>query len=148
LWVDLARQCTKKRDEFRLLLRAQAEVFDVLREPWVLDATPVVEGDDILERLLAAVMHVRAALGHVSERRRFEGALVRLDLGNEVAAEVGARLLHADADVAVSLVGEVEPNMAGDAARLALEEREPLLRCWRERCLVASAESVIGRVPG
>src|SRR5260370_32547376 len=91
LWVDLPGQCSQKRDEVRLLPPAQAEGLDILRQPGVLDAASVVDRDDVLKRLLATIVHVRAALGNVPERRRLEGTLVRLALRHAIPADDGLR---------------------------------------------------------
>src|SRR5215831_14319642 len=133
----------KKHDEVRLLLPAQAEMLDVLREPRILDAAAIVKGEDALERLLAAVVHIRPAPVHVPQRRRLERPLVGLVLRDGVSAEVRRRLVHPDADVAVALVGEVEPGMAPHAPRLALEQREAPLRALRERGFVARLKTIV-----
>src|SRR5262249_55863834 len=133
----------QKHHEVSLLLSREAEWSDVLRKPGVLHAAPIVEGDNLLERPGAAVVHVGSAFVHVSERRRLERALVRLLLGNGVPAEVRFRLVHTDTDVAVALVGEVEPGMAPHAARLALEQREAPLRRYRECGLVSRLETIV-----
>ena len=67
---------------------------------------------------MAAVVHVRSRLSHVPQGRRLEGPLVEVVLGHAEASPVGVRLVHADAEVVVRLVCEVEAGVAGDAVGL------------------------------
>src|SRR5262245_32054583 len=57
--VDLARERLHELDQIGLLLCAERERPHVGREPPVLHAAPVVVGDDVGKRPLAAVVHVR-----------------------------------------------------------------------------------------
>src|SRR5262249_60327311 len=100
-------------------------------------AAGIVVGDDALEGLLAAIVHVRPALGHVAQGRRLESASVRIVSGDSEAAEIGILPRHADADVAIVLAGEVEARVAARAHRLALEPRDAALRRRGHRAPVA-----------
>src|SRR5262249_2708064 len=134
--------------EVSLLLGRESKWTDVLGEPGILHPTPIVEGDNILEGLRAAVVHVRPALVHVPQRRRLERALVGFVFGDGVPAEIRFRLVHPDADVTVALVREVESGMTPHAARLARKQREASLRAHRERGFVSRLETIVRRIAG
>ena len=85
-------------------------------------AALVVVLDHFLQRLQAAVVHVRAGVRDLAERRRLERALVLFLLGDREAAEVRHRLVHADADVGVLAVGEVDALVAAVAPGVVREE--------------------------
>src|SRR5712692_7544810 len=77
---DLAGERLEEGDHVGLVLVAQVERLDLLREPLVRPAALVVEGDDVDQGRVAPVVHVRRGLGDVPQSRRLEGAAVGLDL--------------------------------------------------------------------
>src|SRR5262249_34685967 len=125
--VDFACQRLQERYQVLLLLGGEIKRSDIAGQPRVFDSAPVVEGDDVFERLLAAVVHIGTTPGHVPQCWCFEGTLFGLVLRHGVATEVRVGLIHAHADIAIIPVGEVHPDMPGSTTRLALEERETAL---------------------
>ena len=93
-----------------------------LVELGVLDAPLVVVLDDFLERTQAAVVHVGAGVLDLAERGGLEGALFFFAVSDEVAPQVGVGPVHADADVLVRAVGEVEAEVAAIAGGLLEED--------------------------
>ena len=122
----------------------------LVQATWFLDLPPlVVVLDHFFQRLQAAVVHVRAGVGDLAQRRRLERALVLFLLGDHEAAQVGLRLVHADADVGVLAVGEVDALVATVAAGVVREEDvHAALLALGQRLLVAGLEPVVGRVAG
>src|SRR5262249_2296192 len=146
--VDFARQRLQERYQVLLLLGGEIKRSDIAGQPRVFDSAPVVEGDDVFERLFATIVHIGTTPGHVPECWCFEGTLFGLVLRHGVATEVRVGLIHAHADIAVILVDEVEPDMTASTTRLALEERETPLGARRQGALVSRLETVVGRIPG
>ena len=136
---SFAAQGFQKGNQVLLILLSQVQRLDPLVELGVLDAPLVVMLDYLFQRLQAAVVHVGSGTRDVAQRRRLEGALVRLELRDGEAPEVGLLLVHADAEVVVALVGEVEADVTRLAAGLALEEREPAPRGGGQRAGLAGA---------
>src|SRR5262249_7346378 len=127
LWVDFACQRLQERYQVLLLLGGEIKRPDIAGQPRVFDSAPVVEGDDFIERFLAAVVHKGTTPGHVPECWCLESALIGLILRHRVATEVRVGLIHSHADIAVILVGEVEPGVTAYTTCLTLEERETAL---------------------
>src|SRR4030095_16634964 len=146
--VDFARQRLQERYQVLLLFGGEIKRPDIAGQPGILDSAPVVESDDFVERLLAAVVHIGTTPGHVPECWCLEGALIGLVLRHGVATEVRVGFIHAHADIAVILVGEVEPRVTAYATRLALEERETALGFRRQGALVSRLETVVRRISG
>src|SRR5262249_42600530 len=144
--IDAPGQRLHELHEVGALLRGEPERLHIGREPGVLHAAAIVVRDDVLERLLAAVVHVGPAEGHVSQGRCLERAAIGLVLGDGVPAQIRLLRRHADADVAIALAGEVEARVAARAHRLALEQGEPSLRRLGHRAPVAGLEAIVGRV--
>src|SRR6267142_736362 len=80
--VDPSRQRLHELHEIGALLRDEPERLHIRREPRVLHAAPIVVRNHVVERRLAAVVHVRPTLGHVAQGRRLERAPVRLVSGD------------------------------------------------------------------
>src|SRR5262245_17004603 len=118
--------CQRLQERYQVLLLLGGEIKwpDIAGQPGIFDSAPIVEGDDFPEHLLAAVVHIRTTPGHVTECWRLEGPLIGLVPCYSVATEVRVGFIHAHADIAVILVGEVEPRMAAYTACLAQEERK------------------------
>src|SRR5215468_218879 len=146
LWVDFACQRLQERYQVLLLLSGEIKRPDIAGQPRVFDSAPIVEGDDFLERSLAAVVHIGTTPGDVPQCWCFEGALIGLVLCYSVATEVRVGFIHAHADIAVILVGEVEPSVTAYTTRLTLEERETALGFRRQGALVSRLETVVGRI--
>src|SRR4030095_13716320 len=146
--VDFARQRLQERYQVLLLFGGEIKRPDIAGQPGILDSAPVVESDDFLERLLAAIVHIGTTRGHGPECCRLEGALIALVLCHSVATEVRVGLIHAHADIAVILVGEVEPSVTAYATRLTLEERATALGFRRQDALVSRHDTVVGRISG
>src|SRR5262245_4939122 len=91
-------------------------------------------------------MHVRTTPGHVPQCRCLEGAFIGLVLCHGVATEVRVGLIHSHADIAVILVGEVEPRVTAYTTCLTLEERETALGFRRQGALVSRLEAIVGRI--
>src|SRR5215813_5865516 len=143
LWVDFACQRLQERYQVLLLLGGEIKRLDIAGQPLVFNSAPIVEGDDFFERFLAAVVHIGTTPGDVPQCWCFEGALIGLVLCYSVATEVRVGLIHAHADIAVVLVGEVEPGVTAYTTRLTLEERETALRARRQCALIARLETVV-----
>src|SRR5262245_29637894 len=146
LWVDFACQRLQERYQVLLLLGGETKRPDVAGQPRVFDSAPVVERDDFLERFLAAVVHIGTTPGHVPKCWCFEGAFIGLVLCHGVPTEVRLGLIHAHANIAVILVGEVESRVTAYTTRLALEERETALGARRQCALVSRLETIVGRI--
>src|SRR5262245_59533310 len=82
--VDFARQRLEERYQLLPLLGCEIELLDIAGQPGVFDSAPIVESDDFLERLLAAVMHIRTTPRHVPQCWCLEGALIGLVLRHGV----------------------------------------------------------------
>ena len=91
-------------------------------------------------------MHVGAGVLDLAQGGGLERALVFLSLRDEVAAQVGVGLVHADADVLVRAVGEVEAEVATVAGGLVEEDVHAAHLRGGQRLLVAGLVAVEGRV--
>src|SRR5262249_10123041 len=131
-----------------LLLGGELKRPDIARQPGIFDSAAVVESDDVLERLLATIVHIGTTPGHVPECWCLEGALIGLILRHGVATDVRVGFIHAHADIALILVSEVEPRMPAYTTCLPLEERETPLGFCRQGALVSRLETVVGRISG
>src|SRR5262249_26107294 len=113
------------------------------RQPEIWDAAHVVQRDDSGQGRHAAIMHVRSPARDVPEGWCFEGALVGIATRDREAPEVGVLAVHADADVAVSLVGEVEADVAPGAVGLPLEEGKTALGRQGHRRPITGFEPIV-----
>ena len=77
---------------------------------WVLDAALVVMLQDFFQSLETAIVHVRAGMLDLTQRRRLERAFVLVALADIVAAAVWFRLVHADADVDIGTIEKLNPR--------------------------------------
>src|SRR5579871_1828584 len=119
----VARQRFHERNQVEALLIRQLDWSEQGRAARAVDAALLIMAHHIGERGNRRVVHVRRAQGHRSQRRRLEGKVQRRILNFAAAALVGG----GGADVVKLVIGESPAAVAGGAARLAGEKREPSL---------------------
>src|SRR5256885_9204974 len=81
-----------------------------------------------------------------AQRRRLERALVPLDFGYFVPAEIRFVGLHANADVMKAVVGEIRTRVTGRAVSLAKKELHAAIRRGRKGFFIARLELVVRSV--
>ncbi len=101
--------------------------------------------DHVVQRRLAAVVHVWRARGDRTQGRRLEGELHQLVvLDVAPAAPVGRRC----SDVVELIVGQALPAVTAGAIGLAVEQDEATLRRRGHRLLVARDPAIEGACAG
>src|SRR5262245_56795214 len=111
LWVDFACQRLQEPYQVLLLLGGEIKRPDIAGQPQVVDFPPIVGGRRFLQRFPTGGLDIGAPPGHLPPGLCFEGALIGLLLCYRVTTEVRVGFIHAHADIAVILVGEVEPSV-------------------------------------
>src|SRR5690349_19414463 len=119
LALGAARERLEEREQVLRVLVAHLDARQSLVELRVGAAALLVEGDDVLERGQAAVVHVGGVERRAAQRRRLEAAAVGLLRGEVHAPVLGLAVLHAHAGVVELLVAEVRAGVAAPAAALA-----------------------------
>src|SRR5262245_40481297 len=142
-------ECLEKRDEGAFFFLVEAAWADFRIERGIWTAAFGVELDHIFKRRQAAIVHVRRRAGGLAKRRRVERPGIPRFAGDCEPALIGqTAIAPGDAGVVEVLVGEVRPDMAGNAATLAAEHLQACFLESVQRIGPSGSVTVEARIAG